>query len=287
MPRVVVVGAGAIGGALGGLLHAARYDVLLVARGAHGQALIDAGLLLRTPRGQQRLQVPTVRSLDEVEWRADDVVGVATKLYDAEPLYRSLQSSLPRTATLVVLQNGMAADAWVQGWERVVHTVVWLPAELLVPGRIDLHGDPHPGWIDVDPRGATLAQRLRDAGLGSTVRPDLDRWRRAKWCTNLCGAALLWGHADWVPGLLAEGRAVFAAAGLEVASEDEVEQAYGTLGLAPIEGAERHVGGSTGQSHSRGKPLEVPWLNGPLVALAELHGVDVPLNRRVLALERG
>ena len=46
--RFVVVGAGAIGGAVGGRLFQQGYDVTLVARGEHGRAL-QSGLTLESP----------------------------------------------------------------------------------------------------------------------------------------------------------------------------------------------------------------------------------------------
>ena len=49
--RWVVYGAGAVGGVLGGLLHEAGEDVVLVARGAHLDAVRRDGLILATPEG--------------------------------------------------------------------------------------------------------------------------------------------------------------------------------------------------------------------------------------------
>ena len=57
MSRYVVVGAGAIGGTIGGRLHQAGADVVLVARGAHGEAIQADGLLLRDPDGEARLAI--------------------------------------------------------------------------------------------------------------------------------------------------------------------------------------------------------------------------------------
>ena len=49
MPRYIILGAGAVGGALGGRLGLAGRDVVLVARGDHLAALRERGLRLRTP----------------------------------------------------------------------------------------------------------------------------------------------------------------------------------------------------------------------------------------------
>lgn len=52
--HLVILGAGAIGAGVGGLLWDSGVDVLLVARGAHGRALAERGLDLRLPAGPRR-----------------------------------------------------------------------------------------------------------------------------------------------------------------------------------------------------------------------------------------
>jgi 2-dehydropantoate 2-reductase len=57
--RVVVFGAGAIGGLVGARLFQAGVDVTLVARGVHAEAL-TAGLVLESPDGTVTLPIPVV-----------------------------------------------------------------------------------------------------------------------------------------------------------------------------------------------------------------------------------
>lgn len=47
--RIAIMGAGAVGGYFGGLLSLAGHEVTFIARGAHGQALRERGLVLDTP----------------------------------------------------------------------------------------------------------------------------------------------------------------------------------------------------------------------------------------------
>ena len=72
--RFVVVGAGAIGGAVGARLFQKGYDVTLVARGEHGRALQEGGLVLEAPDETVTLRIPTVTEPAEVSWDGDDVV---------------------------------------------------------------------------------------------------------------------------------------------------------------------------------------------------------------------
>lgn len=285
--RLVVVGAGAIGAGVGGLLAHAGLEVVLVARGDHGRAIRDQGLHLRTPSLDVHLELPCVERLDQVDWQEQDVALVAVKLNHAEQVYADLCTAAGPDRTVVMGQNGMLGSTWAHraGLKRVVDSMVWVPAQRLTPGLVDLHGTPIPGAIDLS-TDAGLAAWLRRAGFRCTVRDDLLAWRRAKWLTNLCGAAFVFDLQAWVAELISEGAEVLRAAGLAFVSQQELQDYVGDISLDTIAGEERLPGGSTRQSAWRGAPLETRWLNGPLVALADQVGVDVPRNRALLAMAR-
>ena len=62
--RYIIIGAGAVGGAIGGRLALAGRSVVLVARGDHLRALREVGLRLRTPDEDVVQQVPAVAEPD-------------------------------------------------------------------------------------------------------------------------------------------------------------------------------------------------------------------------------
>jgi 2-dehydropantoate 2-reductase len=77
----------------------------------------------------------------------------------------------------------------------------------------------------------------------------------------------------------AEGRKVLAAAGIDVASDEEEAARRGDLlTMRRINGA-RRGGGSSWQSLARGTgSIEADSLNGEIVLLGRLHGVPTPVN---------
>ncbi|MGT2424865.1 2-dehydropantoate 2-reductase N-terminal domain-containing protein [Amnibacterium kyonggiense] len=77
--RYVIVGAGGVGGVIGGLLADAGREVALVARGAHGEAIAADGLLVRRPDRDLRVRPPVAPTVARLGLRADDVVVVAVK----------------------------------------------------------------------------------------------------------------------------------------------------------------------------------------------------------------
>jgi hypothetical protein len=65
-PRYIIVGAGAMGGALGGVFARAGIPVILIARDSHAKALATGGIVLRTPDETCRVPVETASSPHDV-----------------------------------------------------------------------------------------------------------------------------------------------------------------------------------------------------------------------------
>jgi 2-dehydropantoate 2-reductase len=291
--RLVVVGAGAIGGSVGGRLALAGRDVVLVARGAHGAAIRARGVVLEAPDGIAVARPPVVGSIGEIAWRAGDVVVLAVKTQDVAAAADELAARCPPDTPVACLTNGLEAERVVARWFADVHAAcVWSPATYLVAGTIQQWSHPVRGVIDVGrfPDGTTrfdgeLAAALRDAGFASEPRADILRWKRAKLLLNLGGALdALCGNAARSSPLAAAARAeadaVLAAASLPRASDAEHDARPALLSGRPIAGATRS-GTSTWQSLARGRPLETDYLNGEIVLLGRLHGVATPVNERI------
>ncbi len=105
--RFVIVGAGAIGGLLGARLALAGEDVVLVARGAHLEAMRERGLLVRGPEpgAELRARPPCTDDLGVV--RDAEVVLLALKAHSLPAVAPRLGAALDPGATVVSLQNGI------------------------------------------------------------------------------------------------------------------------------------------------------------------------------------
>src|SRR3984885_15514740 len=77
--RYVIVGAGAIGGTVGGVLARARIPTVLVARGRHAEILAAEGLTLRTPDGTFHTPVTAVSGAEHLRLTPHDVLVFTTK----------------------------------------------------------------------------------------------------------------------------------------------------------------------------------------------------------------
>jgi 2-dehydropantoate 2-reductase len=294
--RFVVLGAGAIGGAIGGRLHRAGHDVTLVARGAHLEAIRARGLELQTPDEDVLLPVPAVRSPAEADVGPEDVVILAVKSQDTVPALNELAAAAP-DAAVVCAQNGIANEgAALRRFERVYGMYVYLTAQYLTPGVVQVYCDPVAGLLDVgcypygsDATSELLVSSLTKAGFASRVTDDVMRMKRTKLLGNLVNAIQVvcgGDQDDLVPELLErardEAQACFMAAGTDWAPWPEV-RARGEAVSPPraVHGSE-HRFSSSWQSLERGTGrIEVDYLNGEVVLLGRLHGVPTPVNAGV------
>lgn len=303
--RYVIIGAGAVGGTIGGLLARAGRDVVLVARGAHLDALRSDGLHLTTTAGAATVRCPVAAGPHEVELRPDDVLVLATKSQDTAATVAQWAgrpvtggTSAGQDLLLVLAQNGVDNERTaLRHFARVAGMCVWLPATFLEPGRVSAAGSPVPGVLTLgtvpttDPTDPALAQVSADlvaAGFRSPVVDDVLAWKYAKLLSNLgnaveaaCGRPT---GDDWhalLRATVSEGKAVLAAAGIPWASEEAEKQARGDFRLVELPGVPRS-GGSTWQSLQRGGSVEVAYLTGEIVLLGRLHGVPTPVNATLL-----
>src|ERR1700730_17730569 len=143
--RYIVIGAGAIGGTIGGKLAASGHEVVLVARGAHLDALRAKGLTLATPDGTSTLDIPAIGGPGELDLRENDVLLLATKTQDAEPLlsewaWQPVHNGPVAAGSLPVggAQNGVASQrSELRRFRHVYGMCVWLPATHLEPGMVE------------------------------------------------------------------------------------------------------------------------------------------------------
>src|SRR5690606_37631142 len=83
--RMVVYGAGAIGGYLGGILTAAGHEVTLVTRGAQREARANRGLIIKGRLSGERGPIRCNAVLPGEEKPPYDVVFVTLKAHQIEP----------------------------------------------------------------------------------------------------------------------------------------------------------------------------------------------------------
>ena len=286
--RYVIYGAGAVGGVIGGRLHASGAQVALIARGDHLDALQKDGLHLLTPEGEERHDIHAVGRPDELALEDDDVVLLTMKGQDTVAALEDLRAAAPPGIAVVCAQNGVANErAALRRFEHVYGMCVWLPGVFVTPGVVVQHSSPIAGSLDLgcyptgeDERAARIAAALTNASFASRPVPAIMRAKYRKLLSNLGNAldAICTDGfgSDLYRRAQSEAEDVFAAAGIDVQPQEEAQRSH--VSMKDVPGHE-WAGSSSRQSLARGTgSIEADYLNGEVVLLGRLHGVPTPVN---------
>jgi 2-dehydropantoate 2-reductase len=295
--RVVVLGAGAVGGVVAARLAQHGHDVAVIARGEHGRVIASDGLTLESPKDRVTVHLPVATDPSGIDWTDDDVVLLATKSQDtAGALDGLIAAGVAASTPVACLQNGVGNEPKAQEHFRRVYGVpVMAPTLHLRPGVVEAYSYPISGLLDVGcwPEGidgvaVELSAALADSTFDSHPIEDVARWKYTKLLMNLgnavealCGPSAFGGEL-WSLAR-SEGRAALDAAAIPSASDvEEAARRGDLLRWGPIDGR-RRPGGSTWQSVATGRSVETHDLNGEIVRIGERAGVPTPANALLVA----
>jgi len=311
--ETVVIGAGAIGSVMGGLLSKAGEDVILIGRKPHVDAINQNGLTLEAPPEKVVIRVKAAENLDF----KPDLALLAAKTHDVESAVRKAQPFLS-DALVVTTQNGVRSDdivAGILGKENIISGVVLYNCEFLEPGRVLyskllsktalLIGEPF------NLKGNRLQSLLAlfNKALPTDISQDIRgaHWTKLLW--NLITAVpavtgLSYQEGNHYPQirdlnirLMKEGLEVIRLAGIKTApvpglslsliekmAEMPLPQASSMMKNIIESGGEQHTLGSMLQSIKRGRSTEVDYMNGEIVSLGKNNGIPTPVNSLMVGL---
>ena len=108
--RFIVYGAGGVGGVVGARLAQDGHDVVLIARGAHYEAIRGAGLRIESPDAVATLHLPVFNRPDQLSLSTRDIVLLAMKSQDTLLALDLLAAVAPAETPIVCMQNGVANE---------------------------------------------------------------------------------------------------------------------------------------------------------------------------------
>jgi 2-dehydropantoate 2-reductase len=295
--RVLVLGAGAVGGYFGARLTEGGHDVTLVARGANLAALRHDGLTLQLPGETCRLS--GIRAVGApVEAPPPDLVLVCVKSYDTAAAAAALRPAVQPHTVVLSLQNGVENEAILAqalGLPPLLVGLTFIGVELVAPATVRYTGRGEILFGEADGSESPRARRLADAFAAAGVPHQLRRdvvvvaWEKLAWnaafnaVTALTGATVgaalaLPASRDLLLGAMVETDAVATALGVPVRRHRLARVLAESAAEMP------EFATSMLQDLRRGRRLEHDALNGAVVRAAARAGVAAPLNRTLLAL---
>ena len=213
--RILVLGAGGIGGYFGGRLAAAGLDVTFLVRDRRAEILARDGLRLTSELGDLAIQVKTVTR--DTARPGYDAVLLSCKAYDLDDAIASLAPAAAG-ALIVPLLNGMrhldALDA-AFGAEHVAGGVATIGVTLDDDGTIRHFGKGQsythgPRFPSQDASCAALAEAMAPGAYGARNSATImqDMWEKFVFITTAAGTACLMRGAIGAIARTAEGTSV-------------------------------------------------------------------------------
>lgn len=316
--KIVVLGAGAIGGSIGADLTQAEYDVVLLDQWpAHVEAMKVDGLRVTMPDEELHTRVQAYHLCELASLnRQFDIVLLAAKSNDSCWMAQFIKPHLKPDGVLVSVQNSLN-DEWIApiiGMTRDVGCVVELSAEIFTPGLIRRNTTHKGTWFGLGELHGRITPRLRElekimSSVGKvSVTPNIWGAKWTKLVTNsmdLAPLAMLGlgpQEASEVPGMfevciklgretMAVGtklgytiEAIFGMSAEEFAgsTDETLEKILRTI-MSHVKRSPRNC---VLHDHLKGRYSEVGYLNGLVVEKGKEAKVPTPANEAITEITR-
>lgn len=311
--RIVIAGAGAIGGYIGARLARAGADVVLFARGPHLQAMETRGLRVNSPDGDFEVKPTVTGDLSTIG--TADVVVLGVKAHSLTTLAPTLRPLFHADTIVVSTQNGLPwwyfqnhggevdglrlervdpggviADAIEP--RRVLGSLAYFATDIAEPGVIHHTEGNRISFGEPDGTRSDRARAIAETLIGAGFRcPVTARFRHEIWVKLLGNVAFnpisaltratleeLVRHPETsrlIREVMVETEAVAAKLGIELPISIDQRMA----------GAEKVGAHKTSmlQDLEAGRPMEIEAVVGAVVELGERLGVAMPATRAVYA----
>lgn len=300
--KIAVLGAGALGCAIGGALAEAGNDVVLINRNAaHVEAICAQGLRMRHAVGERSIRVRAETDCSALG--PVDLVIVLVKSFHTQQAIRAAAPLIGAGTVVLSLQNGLGHEdilAEAVGRDRVIAGKTYVGGVMLAPGHIISGTDGKETLIgELDgaesPRIRRIADTFNAAGLRTTVSPHIVGTMWDKLFINVATGAvsgitgLTYGPLYGIPEIEAtalaavqEAMDVARASGVPVSLADP--KAAWTKAAA---GLPADFKTSMLQSLEKGSVTEIDFINGAVVRWGRRCGVPTPVNATLVACIKG
>jgi 2-dehydropantoate 2-reductase len=288
--RVLVVGAGAIGGYFGGRMLQAGRDVTFLVRPRRAAELAEAGLVIKSPNGDATLKNPPAVQADKLNEKFD-VVLLSCKAFDLEDAITSFAPAVGPQTSIIPLLNGMLhLDVLDRkfGRERVLGGLCAIAVTLndkrevvqLAPLQSLNFGERDGKMSD---RVRAIADVFAGGNFGSVASEHIvqEMWEKWVFLASLAASTSLMrtsvgnilaapGGKDFILGMLDECSAVATAEG-HAPRAPFLER---TRGMLTAEGSQMTA--SMFRDIKVGAPVEADHVIGDLIARGDAAKVPVP-----------
>lgn len=311
--KIAVVGAGAIGSIVGGLLSKAGEDVTLIGRKTHIDNINKHGLIIDGVMGEMKISVIAKEFLDF----EPDIVILSVKTQDVKNAAQEIKPYVSKS-TIITMQNGVKSDkiaADILGENNIFSCVVLFGGTFIEPGKVTLTNFNKKGSLIVGQAFGDKSYKIE------TITTILNKALPTVEASDIHGAhwtKLIVNQVNAIPAvtglpmqevsknrnlvrlqilLMREGLYVIEKSGISLCSLPGVPifiirlminlplifslplfaMQSKVLGNIPVPG-------STLQSIIRGETTEIDYLNGEVISLGKNLNIQTPYNSAIVDL---
>lgn len=290
--KIAVIGAGGVGGYFGGKLAQAGNDVTFVARGEHGAALSNKGLMVKSINGDFHL--PKVQVVDQItKLQEPDLLLLAVKSWQIKEIREQLKQILHQGTMIIPLQNGVMAVeelSEVIDKSQVISGLCRIISQVTAPGAIN-HFGAQPAIV-IGEADNSHSERIKSiASLFTQAKVDLkipddmesELWKKfimiclsglqAVTRTTLGEMRKVPDSKDLMRDLLTE------VYGLSQHLDIKIDSGYVEKTLTFLDTLPDKTTFSLARDIWDNRPSEMEYQNGTVVKLGERHGFKTPINQ--------
>jgi 2-dehydropantoate 2-reductase len=199
--RILVVGAGAIGGYFGARLAVAGRDVTFLVRPKRAEQLAG-GLIVRSPKGDAKVAAPKLVSEETLSARSPfDLVLLSCKSYDLDSAMSSFAPAVGPATMILPLLNG---ESHIDTLKKRFGAGAVLGGQCQISSTLDEQGhivhlnDWHLlGFGELDGSRSTRVETVNQSFLGANFEPQLslqilqDMWEKWVFIASMAGITCL------------------------------------------------------------------------------------------------
>ncbi len=186
--KILIFGAGAVGGYYGGMLAKHGYDVTFIARGENYKALKNNGLTIIRDKEEDKIPIKVFDSVTGLE--DFDYVIICTKSHNTREVCNSVKEIIGENTTVASFQNGVENEDIICecfGRKRTIGALAFVASKQIKPGVVYQFGY-NGGFVGEfdkteSERVKYLSNAFQKSGVDVKVSKDImaDLWNKLVW----------------------------------------------------------------------------------------------------------
>lgn len=309
--RYAVIGLGAVGSIISGLLAKSGENVVLIGKKNQVEEISKKGIKINGINSSILVENVQV-SADLSRVSDSDVIIVCVKSHDTQNLAEELKKFIKKSTIIISLQNGVRNSQILKDTteNRAFSGIVLFNALYTKPGEVtlslkggliletdSLYKEAVKGFIEV----------LEKFGIESKLETSIEGYLWSKLIVNLQNAVTaLTGQTikesilnkdsrAIIIATMKEGLSVLQKSGIPYKTLPDIDPKVTIRRLKILNSVLLKIGSrilklnetaraSMWQSLYRGRPTEIDYINGEIVNLAKKHNLEAPINKKLVEL---